>query len=166
MIAVRTNERAAAALGISVAGVKLYAFGLSAGIAAAGGILIAFASTSIGYGTFDSLTPIAYVGFALLGGVGYLMGAVVGATMAPGGINAQIFDLFGDGFGAYISLVGGVSLVLFIMLNQNGIVKETLTQIGWVRGRPSVGGLRWPSVPLFIPASSLSWLTLIVFGSV
>ena len=31
MIAVRTNERAAAALGISVRGVKLYAFGLSAG---------------------------------------------------------------------------------------------------------------------------------------
>jgi ABC-type branched-subunit amino acid transport system ATPase component/branched-subunit amino acid ABC-type transport system permease component len=135
MIAVRTNERAAAALGISVAGVKLYAFGLSAGVAAAGGILVAFNSTSIGYGTFDSLTSISYVGFALLGGVGYLVGAVVGATMAPGGINAQIFDLFGQGFGAYISLVGGISLVLIIMLNQNGIVKETLSQLSWVRGR-------------------------------
>jgi ABC-type branched-subunit amino acid transport system ATPase component/branched-subunit amino acid ABC-type transport system permease component len=135
MIAVRTNERAAAALGISVAGVKLYAFALSAGVAAAGGILIAFNSTSIGYGTFDSLTSISLVGFAMLGGVGYLTGAVVGATMAPGGINAQIFDLFGEGFGAYISLIGGVSLVLIIMLNQNGIVKETLSQIDWVRGK-------------------------------
>ncbi len=28
--------------------------------------------------------------------------------------------------------------------------------IGCVRGRPSVGGLRWPLYPLFIPASSLS----------
>lgn len=135
MIAVRTNERAAAALGINVAGVKLYAFGLSAGIAAAGGILVAFNSTSIGYTTFDSLTSISYVGFALLGGVGYVMGAIVGSTMAPGGINAQIFDLFGQGFGAYISLIGGVSLVLFIMLNQNGIVRELIGQIAWARGK-------------------------------
>jgi hypothetical protein len=44
--------------------------------------------------------------------------------------------------------------------------RTCMADIGWVRGRPSVGGLRWPSVPLFIPASSLSWLTLIVFGSV
>lgn len=133
MIAVRTNERAAAALGIGVAGVKLYAFGLSAAIAAAGGILIAFNSTSIGYGNFDSLTSIAYVGFALLGGVGYLMGAVVGATMGPGGVNVQLFNLFGEGFGAYIPLVGGLSLIVFIILNQNGIVKEMLVQIAWVR---------------------------------
>ncbi|MCZ7525367.1 MAG: hypothetical protein M5U14_02630 [Acidimicrobiia bacterium] len=36
LVAVRTNERAAAALGISVFGAKLYAFGLSAAIAGAG----------------------------------------------------------------------------------------------------------------------------------
>src|SRR5262249_55823162 len=36
LIAVRTNERAAASLGISVPGAKLYAFGVSAGIAAVG----------------------------------------------------------------------------------------------------------------------------------
>ena len=42
LIAVRTNERAAAALGIGVFGAKLYAFGLSAGIAAVGGVLIVF----------------------------------------------------------------------------------------------------------------------------
>jgi ABC-type branched-subunit amino acid transport system ATPase component/branched-subunit amino acid ABC-type transport system permease component len=142
MIAVRTNERAAAALGINVAGVKLYAFGLSAAVAAAGGILLAFESTSIGYGRFDSLSSISYVGFAMLGGVGYLMGPVVGATMAPGGINTEIFDSFGRGFGAYIPLVGGLSLIVFILLNQNGIVRETIGQIAWVRRKLS------PRLPL------------------
>jgi ABC-type branched-subunit amino acid transport system ATPase component/branched-subunit amino acid ABC-type transport system permease component len=135
LIAVRTNERAAAALGVQVAGVKLYAFALSAAVAALGGILIAFNSTSIGYGNFTSLTSIAFVGYTLLGGVGYVMGAVVGGTMAPGAINAQIFDSFGDGFGAYVPLVGGVLLIVFILLNQNGVVKETLTQVAWVRER-------------------------------
>ena len=42
LIAVRTNERAAAALGISVPGAKLYAFGVAAAIAGLGGILLAF----------------------------------------------------------------------------------------------------------------------------
>ena len=38
LLAVRTNERAAAALGISVPGAKIYAFAVSAGIAAIGGV--------------------------------------------------------------------------------------------------------------------------------
>ena len=42
MIAVRSNERAASALGIGVIGVKLYAFAVGSGIAAFGGILLAF----------------------------------------------------------------------------------------------------------------------------
>ena len=42
LVAVRTNERAAAALGIGVIGAKLYAFGLAGAIAGVGGVLIAF----------------------------------------------------------------------------------------------------------------------------
>lgn len=137
LIAVRTNERAAAALGVNVAGVKLYAFALSAAVAAVGGVLIAFNSTSIGYANFTSLTSISLVGFAMLGGIGYVMGALIGGTMAPGAINAQIFESFGIGFGAYVPLVGGLLLVVFVLLNQNGIVKEMLSQMAWLRTRIS-----------------------------
>ena len=42
LVAVRSNERAAASLGISVFGAKLYAFGLGSAIAAVGGILLLF----------------------------------------------------------------------------------------------------------------------------
>ncbi len=42
LIAVRTNERAAATMGISVSGAKIYAFVLAGMIAAAGGVLLAF----------------------------------------------------------------------------------------------------------------------------
>ena len=54
----RANERAAASLGINVFGAKLYAFGLASGIAALGGILIAFRNQRIVYtnfGLFDSI---------------------------------------------------------------------------------------------------------------
>ncbi len=49
LIAVRTNERAAAALGISVFGVKLYAFGLAAAIAGVGGVVLTFRTTTVAY---------------------------------------------------------------------------------------------------------------------
>jgi sulfate-transporting ATPase len=144
---VRTNERAAAALGISVAGAKLYAFGLSAGLAALGGILIAFRAQNVDYTAFDNFTSIVSVGLALIGGLGYLMGPVVGATLADGGFNAQVLDaIFGD-VGKYIGLIGGISIIVLVLANQDGVVSETIGQIRWVKGKlagkiPRLGGRR------------------------
>jgi sulfate-transporting ATPase len=135
MIAVRTNERAAAALGISVQGVKLYAFGLSAAIAALGGILIAFRSTAVTYSYFTNFTSITDVGFAVVGGIGYLIGPVIGGTLSPGGLDERIFDALGTGIAKYVPLIGGISIILLVLLNQNGIAKEAIAQIAWVRGR-------------------------------
>lgn len=170
MIAVRTNERAAAALGISVIGVKLYAFGLSAGIAALGGVLLAYQSTSINYGTFDSFSSISAVGFAMLGGIGFLLGPVIGSTMAPGGFNAQLFNEFGTEFGRYVPLIGGVAIIVLILLNQHGIAKEMITQIRWVRTRlgrsiPWLAGHPDPEVRLpDAPTRRVPALTLVAEG--
>ena len=49
LIAVRTNERAAAALGINVMVAKLFAFSFASAIAALGGIVLAFRLSSISY---------------------------------------------------------------------------------------------------------------------
>jgi ABC-type branched-subunit amino acid transport system ATPase component/branched-subunit amino acid ABC-type transport system permease component len=135
LIAVRTNERAAAALGISVPGAKLYAFGLSAGIAALGGILIAFRSTAINYPDFTNFTSISDVGYAVIGGIGYLLGPVAGATLAPGALWTQIFNELGSGIAKYVPLIGGVSVMLLVLLNQNGLVKEWINQLNWARSK-------------------------------
>ena len=133
LIAVRTNERAAAALGISVPGAKLYAFGVSAAIAALGGILIAFRSTSITYNVFDNFTSITSVGFAMIGGIGYLAGPILGAQLAPGAIDGRVLDELGTGVSKYIPLIGGVSLILLVLANQHGIAREAIWQIAFVR---------------------------------
>ncbi|UGS36960.1 branched-chain amino acid ABC transporter permease/ATP-binding protein [Capillimicrobium parvum] len=134
LIAVRTNERAAAALGISVPGAKLYAFGVSAGIAAVGGILLVFRLSSIDYKLFTNFTSITDVGLALLGGIGYLIGPVIGATLTAGGLNQQILtSIFSDSVGKYIDLIGGVSILIIVLLNQNGIAKEWIAQANFVR---------------------------------
>ncbi len=87
LIAVRTNERAAAALGIGVFGAKLYAFGLSAGIAAVGGVLIAFQRpTVVFYPTFSIFQSIFVVVYAVIGGIGFVAGALIGGAWHPGNL--------------------------------------------------------------------------------
>jgi sulfate-transporting ATPase len=140
LIAVRTNERAAAALGIGVPWAKLYAFGLSAGIAALGGCLLAFRLETIDYTTFTSFTSILLVGLALIGGLGYLFGAMLGATLAAGAFGQQILDeAFGQSVGKYIGLISGLSIIALVLLNPDGVARAQIDQIGWVRDK--LGGL-------------------------
>ncbi|MFN8215999.1 MAG: branched-chain amino acid ABC transporter permease/ATP-binding protein [Solirubrobacterales bacterium] len=133
MIAVRTNERAAAALGISVPGAKLYAFAVAAAIAGLGGILLAFRTPSINFAEFTSFNSITMVAFAMIGGIGYLFGPVIGATLAPGAFSERLLNSIDSGIGKYIPLIGGVSLILLVLVNQNGIVKEQIAQLAFLR---------------------------------
>jgi sulfate-transporting ATPase len=114
MIAVRSNERAAAALGISVVRVKVYAFAVGAGIAAIGGILLGFREGSVQFGNFNVFGSILLVQYAVIGGIGWISGVVVGAAAAPGGIAEQITgEIFPnlDNIAAWIAIVSGIGVV-------------------------------------------------------
>jgi ABC-type branched-subunit amino acid transport system ATPase component/branched-subunit amino acid ABC-type transport system permease component len=133
LLAMRTNERAAAALGIAPAEAKLYAFALAGAIAALGGIMLAFANSAIVYDTFTSFQSIVYTGLAVIGGVGFTTGAVFGATLGNGAIGTQIGNsIFSNSFASYITLISGGVLVLLVLQNQDGIAKETINQLRWV----------------------------------
>jgi ABC-type branched-subunit amino acid transport system ATPase component/ABC-type branched-subunit amino acid transport system permease subunit len=133
LLAVRTNERAAAALGISVPGAKVYAFALSAAIAAVGGTLLAFRKDTIVYGTeFTNFQSVTAVGYAFVGGIGYLMGPFIGATMAPGTIGARISDAIFSGLEKYLTVIGGAIVILLVLQNQDGIAKESAAQLKWI----------------------------------
>jgi len=124
MIAVRTNERAAAALGIDVVKAKLFAFAFAAALAALGGILLAFRLSSISYESFTSFTSITYAGLALVGGVGHLLGAFVGATMATAGFNQEVLESTWTGVGAWIQLISGIAILLTVLGYQDGVAAE------------------------------------------
>ena len=83
LVAVRGNERAAAAIGVSVTGAKLYAFGVGAAIAALGGCFLAFRQTTINYTQFAPFASIAIVVFVVIGGVGFVIGALRGRSVRP-----------------------------------------------------------------------------------
>ncbi|HRD99839.1 MAG TPA: branched-chain amino acid ABC transporter ATP-binding protein/permease, partial [Ilumatobacteraceae bacterium] len=120
LIAVRTNERAAASLGINV--VKLFAFAFASAIAALGGVLLAFRVTSISYQSFTSFTSIYFAGIALVGGVGHLLGAFVGATMATAGFNQEVMESTWEGVGKYVQLISGIAILLTVLANPDGVV--------------------------------------------
>ena len=120
MIAVRGNERAAASLGVSVVGAKMYAFALSAAIAGLGGILLAFQNPVPEFSGFDPLTSINYVGFTTVGGIGHVTGPLLGSGFASGSIGSVILNHFGS-LDAYLTLIGGVVILLVLLQNPDGI---------------------------------------------
>ncbi|HET6948908.1 MAG TPA: ATP-binding cassette domain-containing protein [Acidimicrobiales bacterium] len=121
LIAVRTNERAAASLGISVFGVKLYAFAVSAGLAAVAGILVGFRGQIITYSEFNVFASINSLGYAVIGGLGYVLGAVFAAPNAIGGIGTRVIEDWLSLEDQWDLIIGSLIFFLILIVHQNGI---------------------------------------------
>lgn len=85
-LAVRANERAAAAAGINVAGTKLSAFAVSSFIAGVGGVLLGYQSETLSPESFSVFASLALLALTYLGGVASLRGAAIAGLLASGGI--------------------------------------------------------------------------------
>jgi sulfate-transporting ATPase len=121
LIAVRTNERAAASLGISVFGVKLYAFAVASGLAAVAGVLVGFKGQVITYTEFNLFASINSLGYAVIGGLGYVLGAVFGSPNAIGGIGTRIIEDWIGLKNLWDLIIGSVILFVILIVHQNGI---------------------------------------------
>jgi ABC-type branched-subunit amino acid transport system ATPase component/branched-subunit amino acid ABC-type transport system permease component len=126
LIAVRTNERAAAAMGISVVGAKLYAFVLGGIIAGLGGVLFAFQDPIPRFGEFSGLRSIDATQFAVLGGVGTVGGPLVGSLAHPDGLGQRIFvfmGIFGDNARSAIivAIIANVALLAMLTVSPDGV---------------------------------------------
>jgi ABC-type branched-subunit amino acid transport system ATPase component/ABC-type branched-subunit amino acid transport system permease subunit len=121
LLAVRANERAAAATGINAAGAKAQAFAVSGAIAGIGGVLMAFSQTTATFDVFNPFTSIQMVGEAVIGGVGYAPGAIVGALADPSSVGS-VLALHWQSFAAWIPIIAGVGLLVTLIANPDGIV--------------------------------------------
>ena len=120
MLAVRANERAAAAAGVNVAGIKLAAFGIAAFIAAVAGTLNAYKLGTIQITNYTVLTNLAILAFAYLGGISSITGALYAGTLFSAGIGVVVGEELID-LGRYEAYVAGVALVLTAIVNPEGI---------------------------------------------
>jgi branched-chain amino acid transport system permease protein len=132
MLAVRSNERAAAAVGIDVAATKLLAFGLSAFLAGLAGTLIGYSRGQLSAESFTVTVSLAFLAFAYLGGVTSIGGALIAGTLAPLGIGYVVLDRLVS-LGRYYTLVAGLGLVLVAMLNPGGIAAQTRANVAALR---------------------------------
>jgi ABC-type branched-subunit amino acid transport system permease subunit len=121
---VRSNERAAAAVGVNVARTKLFAFAISAFIAGIGGGLLAYQQVNINPASFTMWTSLTILAITYVGGVGRIGGAIAaGFLLANNGVMATLLDkLFA--FNQYQTVIAGLALLLTAVGNPDGIVKE------------------------------------------
>lgn len=133
LLAVRTNERAAAAIGVNVFEAKLYAFTLSAGIAGLGGVLLGFSYATILYPqVFQPGSSITVLVLTVIGSTGYLAGPFIGAFSAPGGLisllgsDASTTSVVADQttWQDYLPLLSAVVLIVTLIASQHGVAEQ------------------------------------------
>jgi branched-chain amino acid transport system permease protein len=121
MLAVRSNERAAAVIGINVRGVKMMAFGISACIAGLAGSLYAYNFGSVSADRFDVVTALSLIAFAYLAGITSVFGAIVAGLLSTEGLVPYGLDrLFGIS-GDWLVLLGGGSLIIILARYPEGL---------------------------------------------
>ena len=138
MIAVRSNERAAAGLGINVVGIKVYAFAVGAGIAGLGGVLIAYEQTNVQFTSFDVFGSILLVQYGVIGGLGWVSGVVGGATAAPGALisgftNNVIPNL--NNVDAWLAIFSGVGVIQLLRQSPDGLASLWASNARRLSGR-------------------------------
>ncbi|MES9539617.1 ATP-binding cassette domain-containing protein [Actinomadura sp. NPDC000600] len=121
MLAVRTNERAAAALGVDVASTKLYAFVLAGMIAGIGGVLSAFRNPTLTFASYDPLTSVNGLIQSVIGGIGYIPGALFGGIGQNGGLATAIANTWLFDIARYLVLILGIGLIVQVIVQPNGI---------------------------------------------
>lgn len=128
--AIHAKETVAEALGIGVAGYKLLAFVISSAMTCVAGSLFAYYRGFVSIEAFDLFLSIQYVAMIIIGGMGSLLGALLGAafvTVFPYAIEALLkllpnvqslaAEIFAVNYSAF-----GVVMILFLVLEPLGLV--------------------------------------------
>jgi branched-chain amino acid transport system permease protein len=125
MLAVRANERAAAAAGINIARVKITAYAISSFIAGTAGWMYAYNFGSVSAARFGFLIALGFVAFAYIGGITMVSGAVIGGLVATEGLVPHFFQEILGISGNWTLLVGGLILIVTLIQNPEGVAGTT-----------------------------------------
>ena len=121
LLAVRSNERAAASLGVGIYSAKLYAFGVAAGLAALAGVLLAFRQEHVLFNKFSVFASFTTVQYAVIGGIGWVSGAPIAGIFAAGGVLQRGARELIDLPAAWIVVLSGPAILLILRHRPDGI---------------------------------------------
>jgi ABC-type branched-subunit amino acid transport system permease subunit len=121
MLAVKADERSAAAAGINVARVKLTGFAIGAFIAGLGGCLLAYQASNVTDSAFTAIGGLALFTTVFLAGITSVSGGLLAGLISAGGL---LFVALGNLFniGNWYGIIIGASVVVTVIFNPEGIV--------------------------------------------
>src|SRR5581483_7025119 len=121
MLAVRSNERAAAAAGINVRNVKLAAFGIGSFVAGMAGALYAYNFGSVSADRFGTVTALGLIAFAYVGGITMVSGALFAGLISAEALVPHALDKWLGISGNWTLLFGGVALIVTLIQDPEGV---------------------------------------------
>jgi ABC-type branched-subunit amino acid transport system ATPase component/ABC-type branched-subunit amino acid transport system permease subunit len=128
MLAVRANERSAAAAGVSVAQVKLIAFAIGGFLAGLGGAMLAYQQTSADYSSYTAIGSVAFFATVYIAGITSVSGGINAGVIAAGGI---AYTLVNNGVPLWIYiLLVGLLLVGIVQLVRPALARPALVVVG------------------------------------
>jgi branched-chain amino acid transport system permease protein len=114
-MAIRDDELAASCAGIPVLRLKLVALGLGGAIAGLAGAIFAAKQGTITPDSFDFILSVMVLAMVVLGGLGSIRGAIVGALLL-----GSLPELL-RGFDQYRMLAFGLSMIIIMRLRPQGL---------------------------------------------
>lgn len=121
-LAVRSNERAAAAAGIDVGRTKLGAFATSSFLAGLAGVLMAESTATLSPTSFMVIGALVVLALTYLGGVASIGGALVAGLLAQAGLVTTLSaELSGGDVGRYVFATSGIALILTAIFAPDGL---------------------------------------------
>jgi branched-chain amino acid transport system permease protein len=131
-LAVRANERAAAAAGIKVQRNKLLAFAVASAVAGVAGVMTAFQQQQISSANWTFFLGLGFLAFAYLGGITSVNGALIGGLLAPSGLLTVFGNHHNPGLNDYTSILGGVGMIVTAIQNPGGLALVLQPQLRYL----------------------------------
>jgi ABC-type branched-subunit amino acid transport system ATPase component/ABC-type branched-subunit amino acid transport system permease subunit len=127
MLAVRSDERSAAAAGINVVRVKLVGFAIAAFIAGLGGSLLAYQLGNVTFQDFDAFLGLVAFSIVVVAGITSVSGGILAGLISSGGL---LVALISSGVGSggvdnWYGVVAGIGVILTVIFNPEGVVGPT-----------------------------------------
>jgi sulfate-transporting ATPase len=137
LLAVRSNERAAASLGVNVIAAKVYAFAVAAAIAALGGVLLSMRQTNVQFTQYNVFGSVLLIQYAVVGGIAWVSGVALSATGAPTAIGSVIFEKLvpeGTDIVSWLAILSGFGAISVLRQAPDGVAAL------WSRGLQQAEG--------------------------
>jgi branched-subunit amino acid ABC-type transport system permease component len=151
MLAVRSNERAAAAAGVDVRSVKTQAVAIASALAGVAGALFAYNYGTVSAGSYDTSLALALVASVYVLGVTMAQGAVLAGFGATGAVIPLVFQKWvfpEDRVALYVQLIIGASLIVQLNFFPDGLLVSSAAKRLRRAAQKSEEALRSAAVPV------------------